>query len=171
MRKGGAVRTKGFLTARFDLALVAMGLGPCMFPPSPGKGGERMEWRIRQWWAAFWWAVTLALKGHLAAALTLKCHPSAPTLNMLLLLLQLFQEMAAPSTFAWSHQPVIWDSKIHSGWTSHFRIRQELFSLSCTVTQHFPSSYLQHPSSRLLRISAVQGAPDCTSSSPCPDIY
>lgn len=87
---------------------------------------------------------------------------------MLPLLLLLFQEVAAPSTFAWSHQPVIRNSKIPFGWTSHFRIRQGLFSLSCTATQHFPSSYLQRPSSQLLRISAAQSAPACTSRSALP---
>lgn len=138
---------------------------PACFSPAPGGGGEGMEERVRS--VASWWAVTLAPKGHLAATLTPKCHPNVPGLNMLPLLLLLFQEVAAPSTFAWSHQPVIWNSKIPSGWTSHFRIRQGLFSLSCTVTQHFPGSYLQRPGSQLLRISAAQSAPACTSRSPC----
>ena len=126
-----------------------------------------MRERVRQWWAASWWAATLAPKEHFAATLTPKCHSSAPNLNMLPLLLLLFQEVAASSMCAWSHQPVIWNSKISFGWTSHFRIRQGLFFLSCTVTQHFPDSYLQCPSSQVLRIRAAQSGPACTS---CPSL-
>lgn len=166
---GGCLGGSGSWPRGLICFLMLQGSAPACCPPDLGGGEERMEERVRLCWDASWWGVTLAPKDHRAATLTPKCYPTAPDLSMLLLLVLLFQEVAAPSTLAWSHQAVIWNSKIPFGWTSHSRIRQGLFSLSCTVTQHFPGSYLQRSSSQLLRISAAQSAPDCTShcSLPC----
>lgn len=165
MRKGGAVRRKGLLTTRFDLVFDATGFGSCMLSPSSWWCEERRKERARRWWPASWWALTLAPKGHLAATPTPKCHPNTSDLNMLPLLVLLFQEVAAPSMFAWSHQPVIWNSKIRFGWT-----QDKAGSVLSQLHSHsaLPSYYLQRPSSQLLRISAAHSAPACTSHSPLP---
>lgn len=96
------------LTTGFDLFLNAMELNPCTL-----SSRSWQRWGVDKGMSEAvlrcipMGCVTLAPKGHLAATLTPKCHPTAPDLSMQLSLLLLFQEVAAPSRFVWSHQLVI----------------------------------------------------------------
>lgn len=157
------------LTTGFDLLLNAMELNPCTL-----SSRSWQRWGVDKGMSEAvlrcipMGCVTLAPKGHLAATLTPKCHPTAPDLSM-----QLSAAAAISgggSLLQICLEPPACNLKQQNPFWLNFPLQDKAGPVLSQLHSHsaLPGSYLQCPGSQLLRISAAQTSPACTSHSSLP---